>query len=131
MEEDQNAERRKKAIEKRIGSSLAMLTSNKDVFGRWVGSFDLAPPGPVTRYDFTEDGSGTMSTSGIGSESIRWELKEGGVLSIFITIPPVPHLPSLEEGTEAEESYFAFKTEDAKLVLSNDDTSLVQILHRD
>jgi hypothetical protein len=127
VDEAKYAEIRLMAIVQRTGSAVTPLTSPKDLLGAWEMRFagPLGGPEVQRRYEFTSDGS-----ANVGDEVWQWELRPDGMLSFHVPIAPVPGIPGLEEGTTSEEVRLAFKAADGRVVLSNEDTSVIQLLSR-
>jgi Tfp pilus tip-associated adhesin PilY1 len=120
---------RHKELEKRIGTTLYKIVDSAMLIGSWRGSFvelSGASQSPTSRYRFATDEYVLDD-----AEADRWSLSEKGELSLWFTVPPDPEIPGLEDGAASEECYYAFHTDDGRVVLSNDDTSYVQLLSRE
>jgi hypothetical protein len=127
VDESKYAEMRLKAIAQRAGADVTPLTSPNDLFGTWQMRFAGPVGGPDVQrwYEFTSDGN-----VNVDDEHWEWKLEPSGVLSFYVPIAPVPGIPGLEEGTTSEEVMLAFKAADGRIVLSNDDTSLIELLSK-
>ena len=127
MDEAKYAEMRLKAIAQRAGSTVTPLTLQKDLLGTWEMRFAGPVGGPEVqrRYEFTSDGS-----VNVGDEVWQWKLQPNSMLFFYVPIAPVPGIPGLEEGTTSEDVMLAFKAADGRVVLSNDDTSVIELLSK-
>lgn len=127
MNKAEYAETRLKAIAQRVRSAVTPLTSPRELLGVWEMRFAGPAGGPDARrqYEFTSDGNVK-----VGREVWQWKIRHRAMLSFFMPISPVPGIPGLEEGTIAEEAMLAFKDADGRVVLSNDDTSVIQVLSK-
>lgn len=120
---------RHKELENRIGAKLYKIVDSAMLIGSWRGSVVELSAGiqpPSARYRFATDEYVLDD-----AEADRWSLSEKGELSLWFTVPPDPDIPGLEDGAASEECYYAFHTDDGRVVLSNDDTSYVQLLSRE
>lgn len=106
---------------------MTPLTSPKALLGIWEMRFAGPVGGPEVqrRYEFTADGN-----VNVGDEVWHRKVQPDGMLSLYVPIAPVPCIPGLEEGTTSEEVMLAFKTADGRVVLSNEDTSVIELLSK-
>lgn len=122
------AKARAEAVSKYAGSPVTPIRSADDFIGAWEMRFG----GPVGSdkvewvYEFSRDGNVTVG----GRETWRWKLSADGTLSFFVTIPPDPKAPGLEDGASSEEVRHPFKAADGRIVLSNEDTSVIELLSK-
>jgi len=127
MDEKQFAKLRVQAVEQHAGSPVTPVRSADEFIGTWQMRFGgpVAPNKVQLIYQFSRDGKVKA-----GDVTWRWKLNKNGTLSLFITTPPDPTIPGLEEGASTEELRYPFKTKDGRLVLSNEDTSVVELLSK-
>jgi hypothetical protein len=127
MSESEYAKLRVQAIEQHAGSAVTPVRSPDDFIGAWEMRFG----GPVGSdqvqwvYEFSRDGKVK-----VGYETWTWKLNNDGTLSFFVTTPPDPTIPGLEDGGSTEEMRYPFKAKDGRLVLSNEDTSVIELLSK-
>ena len=127
VNENEYAKLRVQAIEQYAGSPVTPIRSPDEFIGAWEMRFG----GPVGSnevqwvYDFSRDGKVK-----VGDETWTWKLNQDGRLSFGVTMPPDPTSPGLEQGASSEEMRYAFKTKDGRLVLSNEDTSVIELLSK-
>lgn len=120
---------RHKDLEKMIGTKLHKLVDSAMLLGSWQSSVVILPAEiqpPTSLYRFAAD---EYVLDDAGAD--RWSLSDKGELSLWFTVPPDPDIPGLENGAASEECYYAFHTDDGRVVLSNDDSSYVQLLSRE
>ena len=116
---------RTKAVEQYAGSPITPIRSADEFVGAWEMRFG----GPVGSdeiqwvYKFSRDGKVK-----VGDETWKWKLNQDGTLSLFVTVTPDPDTPGLENGATSEELRHPFKTKDGRIVLSNEDTSIIELL---
>lgn len=119
------AELRRQALEQYAGTPINPITAPQTFHGVW----DMRFGGPVGsdkvqwRYNFRSDG-----TANVNGEVWQWRLNEDGTLILVVPVKADPSTPGLEEDTAVEEVRLAFKTTDDRIIVSNDDTSVVEIL---
>jgi hypothetical protein len=127
MDENEYAKLRVQAIESYAGSPVTPVRSPEEFVGAW----EVRHGGPAgsdevqSHYDFSPDGSVR-----VGGETWAWRLNGDGTLSFIVTTPPDPTAPGLEEGAVTVDRFYPFKAKDGRLVLSNEDTSVVELLSR-
>ena len=116
-----------------LGVSLVPLSNANDLLGRWAVRFK----GPVGSdkvqwlYEFSPDGNVIVEGRAFAFNNIcTWKLTGSGVLSLRIPIAPTPNVPTLENGTVEEESYWVFTSADSKVIITNFDASVIQELSR-
>lgn len=127
MNEKEYAKLRAQAVEQYAGSTVSPVRSAGDFLGVWEMRFG----GPVGSdkvqwvYEFSRNGKVKVC-----DETWTWKLNKDGTLSFFVTTPPDPTIPGLEEGTSTQEMRYPFKAKDGRLVLSNEDTSVIELLSK-
>lgn len=122
---NENDQLRAQTVEQYVGVPLSQVPSADDLLGTWEVRF-TGPTGSDEvqwTYGFSPDG-----TVKVADETWTWKLNDDGTLIFLITTPPDPTIPGLEDGEVTEELYFPFKANDGRLVLANDDTSVVELL---
>ncbi|MEM7808743.1 MAG: hypothetical protein AAF561_11590 [Planctomycetota bacterium] len=113
-------------LEQQLAIELSTLGDPTKLRGRWQIRFG----GPVGsdevqwHYCFEPDGTLTMDDGAVGS----WVLEDSGHLLIGLPYEADPTL-DLEAGV-SEEGRHAFVSTNGRIVLSNDDTSIIEILQR-
>ena len=125
MNETEYAKLRVQAIRQLAGSAISPLRSPDDLIGRW--QTHNARTGELVRWEYNFLREGVVR---VGDEAQRWKLNKNGTLSLFFETPPDPTIVGLEEGAVTEERYLAFKTAHGRIVLSNEDTSVVELLSK-
>jgi hypothetical protein len=126
MSENQYAKLRIEAIEQHAGSPVTPVRSPDELIGAWEMRFG-GPSGSHEVqwvYEFSRDGKVK-----VGDETWTWKLNKDGTLSFFVTTPPTT-IPGLEDGASTEEMRYPFKAKDGRLVLSNEDTSVIELLSK-
>lgn len=119
------AQLRQQALEQYAGTSIKPITDRAVFFGSW----DMRFGGPVGsekvqwQYDFRSDG-----TAVVGDETWQWQLNDDATLSLVVPVNADPNIPGLEDDTASEEIRLPFLAIDGRIILSNDDTSVVEIL---
>lgn len=83
-------------------------------------------------YDFEPEGQVRVEGKSLAPQEIwKWKLNAPGTLLFRKPIAPNPRFASLKHGTIEEEMYWVFTTMDARVVLTNFDSSLIQVLTRE
>jgi hypothetical protein len=120
-------------LEKSLEVSVSPLSDSAELYGKWEMRF-AGPAGSekvLALYDFRSDGQVIVEGRVIAAhETWKWKLTGPGILSFRMPIAPIPHIPSLKDGTVQEEYYWAFKAADARMILTNFDASLIETLSR-
>jgi hypothetical protein len=127
VDENEYAKLQAQAVEQYAGSPVSPVRSADDFLGAWEMRFG-GPAGSNKVqwvYQFSRDGKVK-----VGDETWTWKLNKDGTLSFFLTTPPDPKTPGLEQGASTEEVRYPFKAKDGRLVLSNEDTSVIELLSK-
>jgi hypothetical protein len=119
------AKLRAQAVAHYAGGPVSPVRSAGDFPGTWKMRFGGPAGSNKVRavYRFSDDGK-LM----VGDECGTWKLNKNGTLSLFVATPPDPQTPGLEQGASTEEVRYAYTTDDGRLVLSNEDTSAIELL---
>ncbi len=118
---DDIVRQREQTIGKLTGTHLAPITSAADLLGDWEMRFG-GPTGSDKvqwRYGFRADGS-----VAVGAEQWRWRLDDDG--SLILSTPTDPAAAGSED--DSEEPMFPFRADDGRVILSNEDNSLIEVL---
>lgn len=116
------AKLREQTIEQWVGTRITPVASPADLLGQW----DMRFAGPTGSdrvqwsYVFEPDGS-----VAVANEQWRWKLNEDGTLSLIVSLPPGP---ATDVAEDSEELVFPFQAADGRIILANDDTSVVEVL---
>lgn len=124
---------REQALNQMAPEPLTALTDASLLHGRWNSSTlgPLASDDVFMRYIFNPDGSMTVEVpSDSPGASGRWELRGDGSILLSFDIPADPTIPGLEEDTIEEDLRLIYRCGDDRIVLSNADTSVVELLTR-
>lgn len=123
---DDYAKQRHQVLEQHAGAALTPLRNASALVGRWEMRFGgpLGSDAVQWVYDFKRDGQLVIGDDSGG----KWQLHNDGLLSLWFPYEADPAF-DLEAGL-TEESRLAFSTNDGRVVLSNDDTSVVELLIR-
>lgn len=127
MNENAYAKLRVQAIQQYAGAPVTPVRSPDELLGAWEMRFGGPAGSDEVQwvYEFSRDGKVK-----VGDETWTWKLTKDGALSFIVTTPPDPAIPGLEEGASTEEMRYPFKVNDGWLVLSNEDTSVIELLSK-
>ena len=127
MDEKEYTKDRTRAAERSAGAALSPVGSAEELLGTW----EMRLGGPMRSdkvqwvYEFARDGK--VKADG---ETWTWRLNANGRLSLFVTMPADPTVPGPEEETASEERRYVFKAQDGRLVLCNEDASVIELLSK-
>ncbi len=111
------AKQHEQAVCQRIGGNLKPITSADELLGEWEMRF--GGPGGSSKvqwhYRFQPDGSVQVS-----DEQWQWRFNPDGTIS----------LASQEEDDSEAEVMYPYQADDGRIVLANDDVSLIEVLTR-
>ncbi|MHC4214140.1 MAG: hypothetical protein ACYSWP_12275 [Planctomycetota bacterium] len=134
IDESEYAFQRKEVLESIAGGPLCIVDVKAVLEGRWDVYFRNPISPDIVSFIYTINADGALTITHVEldapPEEGTWKLNNDGTLSIFLKIPPDPTTPTLEKGTIAEECYLLFSLDKNCLILSNYDTSVVQVLRR-
>jgi hypothetical protein len=127
MDESEYARVRVEAVERCAGSPVSPVRSAGEFAGAWAMRFGGPAGSDDVQWVYTFSRDGTVTA---GDETWRWKLNRNGTLSFFVTTPPDPTIPGLEDGASTEEVRHPFKAKDGRIALANDDASVIELLSR-
>lgn len=124
---DERTSQREQTIELQIGRKLQPLASPDELLGDWEMRFGglLGSDAVQWTYRFRPDG-----IVQVDDQQWRWQFNSDGSLILLVSVPANPNLPGLENGATSEELRFPFRIHDGRIVLSNDDGSVIELLTR-